>query len=123
MHDKTGNLAASKDESEAIAFVRISEEHKTKRFRALMMALVVLGAITAWAVVRIFDKPWWEVLCGTIVACVAGPSGIFWFLALRFKRYTSMNQSRVAEMEKSLDPARISSNLKADGSNPPEDYP
>ena len=87
-------------ESEAIAYVRICEEHRTKRIIAALVTLVLLVAILAWAITRILDKPWWEVLVGTIGTVLVGPSGLFWLLNRRFKRYTMLNQSRVAEIEK-----------------------
>jgi len=107
---------------DAIAFVRICEDHRTRRFYALMATIVLLAGILAWAIVRIVDKPWWSALLVALVTIVTGQSGLFWFLNRRFGRYTRLNQSRVANFEKRLDPRRSSSQMQTDGSNPPEDY-
>jgi hypothetical protein len=75
--------------------------------------------------VRITDKPWWDVLIKTIAGVFltfyGGQFALFASLRTRFRRYTELNQERLALLEKQVDPDRSSSELMKDGSNPPED--
>ena len=106
-------------ETEALAAIRIAQEHKTKRTLIISVAIVLIVLIIALAVVKIAERPLWEVLIVTIgstLALVAGGQyGFFAYLMHRIRRYTQLNQSRVTDIEKRHDPNRTSSELKRDG--------
>jgi hypothetical protein len=65
------------------------------------------------------DKPPWL----TLVLALIAPSGLFWIVISVIRRYTKRNATRVAALEKKLDPGRTSSGLMLDGQTPPEDKP
>lgn len=98
-----------------------------KKVSAVLIVLIVCVAIVACvqiiadAIVKLADKKWWEILIPAAVTMLIAPSGLFWLMDRRIKRYTQHTQPRIAEAERMLDPQRTSSQLRTDGSNRPED--
>lgn len=121
----SGSGRGKPSESDTIKILRISEGHKTARW-AIVAAVVLLSiAMIIYAVIKISEKTWWEMLFAIVLAALGiaagGQSLLFWRINVRIRRYTASNQGRVADLEKAKDPDRSSSALLPDGTNPPED--
>lgn len=112
-------------ESEGLKLVRISEWHRTFRFCAGCIAVVLIAGIIAYAAIEISKETIWatvaKVIGASVVTIVAGQFGLFRLVWRRFKRYTKHNQDRVAQFERERDAARSTSGMLQDGTNPPED--
>lgn len=81
----------------------------------------VAFVICVWRVVDLLEKmaarPWYA----TVLIALVAPSGLLFFvLKFAWRVYRRM-MVRNKDLEEVMDPARTSSGLKIDGTNPPED--
>ncbi|HZL37152.1 MAG TPA: hypothetical protein VFC78_17665 [Tepidisphaeraceae bacterium] len=70
---------------------------------------------------KMAEKPAWLELSLGILAGLTGPSGIFFWINRRQRRFTKLAAARLAKFEREHDTDRTSSGLLPDGTNPPED--
>lgn len=99
------------------SIVRIQEINKTVRTCFIGGCIVVGLLIIANSVVKILDKPAWVEVALALIVAILGPSGIIFFIIKRMRAYTRTDHQRVIELEKKIDPKRITSDLPKDGTN------
>jgi hypothetical protein len=108
---------------EQVDILRIRETQKTLRYLILTFGIVTSLGLIAWAAVRMTEKPPWLVLALAILAASSGPTALLLYTVRYVRRWTRDHMGRTAELERIIDPARTTSSLNPDGTDPPESLP
>lgn len=113
----------TRSDPEQVEILRIRETQKTLRYLILTLGTVTALGLIVWAAVRMTEKPPWLVLALAILASLSGPSGLLVFTVRYVWRWTRTHMGRTAELERLNDPARTTSSLNPDGTDPPDSLP
>lgn len=112
---------AEQPEPESV-IVRL-EKHRQIGRTIRTVAICAAICFCVWQICRvaitITDKPPWLEL----LLVLAAPSGLFAVVVKTIRDYTKSNASRIAALERQLDPRRTSSGLMTDGQSPAQEKP
>lgn len=115
-------MVASNKAQVAAAITMHAERHRTIRYGMLVGGMVAGVWAIAWAAVKIADTSWPKVAAIAAAALVpASAVGIMWrSIVAMVRRMVLRFGDRMAKLEQVQHPARTSSGLAADGSDPIE---